>query len=113
MNLLVTLLLAVAIVALAALIVLLPLRAVRDDRDYAAEERAWVDGGRFPAEVERTYRQPRLILTDGDRLSQLGYQLVERRRVRGTWGRLLEVRWRATGPPARPADPPVGGPAPG
>ena len=108
MNLLVTLLLAVVIVALVALIVLPPLRAVREDRDYAVEERTWLDGGKFPAEVERIYRQPRLLLTDGGRLSQLGYQLVERRRVRGPWGRLLAARWRATGPPARPAQAPAG-----
>jgi hypothetical protein len=41
-----------------------------------------------------------LILTDGARLRELGYELGERRAVRGAWGRLQVVTWRAAGPPA-------------
>lgn len=100
-NALVTALLALAIGVLVALIAVGPIRAVREDRAYAAEERGWLDSGRFPVEVERLYRNSRLILTDGARLRQLGYAEAKRRRVRGPWGRILEVRWRAAGPPAR------------
>ena len=100
MNPLVTALLALVIVAILALIAVGPIRAVREDRGYALEEQAWLAGGRFPAEVERECRHPRLILTDGARLRELGYELGERRAVRGAWGRLQVVTWRAAGPPA-------------
>jgi hypothetical protein len=102
---LVTVLLAAAVVVILALILVRPVRAVREDRGYAAEERAWLSAGRFPAEVERVYRHPRLLLTDGDRLRELGYDLARRRMVRGTWGRFPEVIWRAAVPPAQPAAP--------
>jgi hypothetical protein len=48
----------------------------------------------------REYRHSRLILTDGARLRELGYEVGERRTVRGAWGRLQAVTWRAAGPPA-------------
>jgi hypothetical protein len=102
---LVTLLLAAAILAIVALILVRPVRAVREDRGYAAEERGWLTAGRFPAEVERVYRHPRLFLTDGDRLRALGYELARRRMVRGTWGRFPEVIWRAAVPPSKPEPP--------
>jgi hypothetical protein len=102
---LVTLLLAAAILAIVALILVRPVRAVREDRGYAAEERGWLTAGRFPAEVERVYRHPRLFLTDGDRLRELGYELARRRMVRGTWGRFPEVIWRAAVPPSKPEPP--------
>jgi hypothetical protein len=101
MNSLVTALLAVVIVALLALIAVGPIRAVREDRGYAIAERGWLADGRFPAQVERVYRHPRLVLTDGARLRELGYELGERRRARGAWGRVLVVVWRAVGPPAK------------
>jgi hypothetical protein len=104
MNSLVTALLAVVIVALLALIAVGPIRAVREDRGYALEEKGWLTAGRFPAQVEREYRHPRLILTDGTRLRELGYELGERRKVRGAWGRLQAVTWRAVGPPAQPEE---------
>jgi len=106
---LVTILLAAAILAILALIMVRPVRAVREDRGYAAEERAWLTAGRFPAEVERVYRHPRLLLTDGDRLRELGYELARRRMVRGSWGRFPEVIWRAAVPPAKPEPPTPGG----
>ena len=102
MSSLVTALLALVIVAILALIAVGPIRAVREDRGYALEERGWLASGRFPNEVEREYRHPRLILTDGTRLRELGYELGERRKVRGAWGRLQAVTWRAVGPPAKP-----------
>ena len=102
MNDLITALLVAAIVAILALIVVGPIRAVREDRGYALEEKGWLTAGRFPAQVEREYRHPRLILTDGTRLRELGYELGERRKVRGAWGRLQAVTWRAVGPPAKP-----------
>jgi hypothetical protein len=104
MSLLVTALPVAALVAILALIVAGPIRAVREDRHNAAEERRWVATGRFPAQVERVYRRPGLLLTDAQRLGELGYELGERRRVRGAWGRLQEVTWRAAGPPAKPDD---------
>ena len=100
MTVLVTALLVVVILAVLALMVVGPIRAVREDRDYAAEERTWLEGGHFPARVERLYRSPRLILTDGTRLRALGYELEQRRMARGDWGRVLVVVWRAAGPPA-------------
>jgi hypothetical protein len=108
---LVTALLVVAILAILALIMVRPVRAIREDRAYADEERAWLAAGRFPAEVERVYRHPRLLLTDGDRLRELGYELARRRMVRGTWGRFPEVVWRAADPPAKSEAPPPGGEA--
>jgi hypothetical protein len=102
MSALVTALLAVVIVAILAFMAVGPIRAVREDRDYALEERGWLATGRFPAEVEREYRQPRLVLTDGTRLRELGYEVGERRTVRGVWGRLQAVTWRATRPPGKP-----------
>jgi hypothetical protein len=102
MNALVTVLLVVAILAVLGLIAVGPVRAVREDRGYAAEERGWLEGGRFPAEVERVYRHGRLILTDGARLRELGYELRQRRMVRSEWGRVPEVVWRAVSPPAKP-----------
>ena len=108
MNYLVTALLAVVIVALLALMAVGPIRAVREDRGYALEEQGWLASGRFPTEVEREYRHPRLILTDGTRLRELGYELGERRKVRGTWGRLQAGTWRAVGTPAKPDE--TGGP---
>ncbi|MGP8160875.1 MAG: hypothetical protein ACLQGJ_06590 [Candidatus Dormibacteria bacterium] len=100
MNAPVTVLLVVAILAVLGLIALGPVRAVREDRGYAAEERGWLEGGRFPAEVERVYRHGRLILTDGARLRELGYELKQRRMVRSEWGRVPEVVWGAVSPPA-------------
>jgi hypothetical protein len=108
MNPLVTALLVAAFVAILALTVVGPIRAVRQDRSHAAEERGWLATGRFPAEVERAYRRPGLILTDAPRLQALGYDVGERRKVRGAWGRIQEVTWRAVGPPAKPTA--VGGP---
>ena len=107
MSALPTLLLALAIIAVLALMLVRPVSAVREDRGYAAEERAWLSAGRFPAEVERVYRHPRLLLTDGERLHDLGYALARRRMVRGTWGRFPEVIWRAAAPPAQPDPPPA------
>jgi hypothetical protein len=104
MSLLVTALLAAAFVAILALTAVGPIRAVREDRRHAAEERGWLATGRFPAEVERLYRRPGLILTDAPRLRELGYDLGERRKVRGAWGRLQEVTWQAVGPPAKPEE---------
>ena len=106
MNDLITVLLAAAVLAILGLMLVRPLSAVREDRGYAAEERAWLTGGRFPSEVERVYRHPRLLLTDGDRLRELGYELARRRMVRGSWGRFPEVIWRAAVPPAKPEAPP-------
>ena len=100
MTVLVTVLLAVVILTVLALIALGPIRAVREDRRLAAEERGWLEGGQLPARVERRYRNPRLILTDGTRLRALGYELEQRRTARGDWGRVLVVVWRASGPPA-------------
>ena len=97
MNPLVTALLVLVIVGILAAG---PIRAVREDRGYALEEQAWLAGGRLPAKVEREYRHSRLILTDGARLRELGYEVGERRTVRGAWGRLQAVTWRAPGPPA-------------
>jgi hypothetical protein len=108
MSSLVTALLALVMVAILALIAVGPIRAVREDRGYALEERGWLASGRFPNEVEREYRHPRLILTDGTRLRELGYELGERRKVRGAWGRLQAVTWRAVSTPATPTA--VGGP---
>jgi hypothetical protein len=51
--------------------------------------------------VEREYRHPRLILTDGTRLRELGYELAERRTVRGAWGRLQAVTWRVASAPSK------------
>jgi len=85
MNPLVTALLVAAFVAILALTVVGPIRAVRQDRSHAAEERGWLATGRFPAEVERAYRRPGLILTDAPRLQALGYDVGERRKVRGAW----------------------------
>ncbi len=113
MSALVTLLLVAALLAIVALIMVRPIRAVREDRSYAAEERAWLSAGRFPAEVERVYRHPRLLLTDGDRLRDLGYELARRRMIRGSWGRFPEVIWRAAEPPAQPEAQPPGGEASG
>jgi hypothetical protein len=99
-SLLPTVVLTGVALALLGLIVLLPLRAVRQDRELVAEERGWMSAGRFPASVERLYRNSRLLLTDGPRLRALGYTVVERRPVRMGLGRPLWVRWRATEPPA-------------
>jgi hypothetical protein len=104
MNDLITALLVAAIVAILALIVVGPIRAVREDRGHALEERGWLAAGRFPAEVERVYRHPRLVLTDGTRLRELGYEVSRRRRVRGPWGRISAVDWRAARPPAKPEE---------
>ena len=104
MSVLVTGLLLAAAVAILALIVAGPIRAVREDRGYALEEQAWLASGRFPAQVEREYRHSRLILTDGTRLRELGYELAERRTVRGAWGRLQAVTWRAASAPAMPEE---------
>ncbi|MGA3185329.1 MAG: hypothetical protein ABSE52_12130 [Candidatus Dormibacteria bacterium] len=104
MSVLVTGLLLAAAVAILALIVAGPIRAVREDRGYALEEQAWLASGRFPAQVEREYRHSRLILTDGTRLRELGYELEERRTVRGAWGRLQAVTWRAASAPAMPEE---------
>jgi len=101
MSVLVTGLLLAAAVAILALIVAGPIRAVREDRGYALEEQAWLASGRFPAQVEREYRHPRLILTDGTRLRELGYELAERRTVRGAWGRLQAVTWRVASAPSK------------
>ncbi|MGD0448309.1 MAG: hypothetical protein ABSB36_06785 [Candidatus Dormibacteria bacterium] len=100
MNPVVTVLLVLVIVGLLALIAAGPIRAVREDRGYALEEQAWLAGGHLPAKVVREYRHSRLILTDGARLRELGYEVGERRTVRGAWGRLQAVTWRAAGPPA-------------
>jgi hypothetical protein len=95
-----TALLAAACCVLAGLILLGPLLAVREDRRLAAEERGWLSQGCFPDRVERIYSSPRLLITDGPRLRELGYELVERRRARGPWGRVAVVVWRAAAPPA-------------
>lgn len=100
MSVLLTVVLAGVAVALLGLIVVAPLRAVRQDRDLVAEERGWLEGGRFPGRVERLYRNPRLILTDGPRLRELGYAMVERRAVRMGLTRAAWVVWKASGPPA-------------
>ena len=100
MSSLVTALLLAAALAIVALIAVSPIRAVREDRGYALEEQAWLAGGNLPPVVEREYRHPRLILTDGTRLRALGYELEQRRTARGDWGRVLVVVWRASGPPA-------------
>jgi hypothetical protein len=42
-----------------------------------------------------------LILTDGTRLRELGYELAERRTVRGAWGRLQAVTWRVASAPSK------------
>ena len=97
-------LLVVVILLLGALIAVGPILAVREERRLAAEERGWLQAGRFPAQVERVYRHPRLILTDGSRLRLLGYELVERRVARGPWARVLVAVWRAAGPPAGSGD---------
>jgi hypothetical protein len=97
---LVTALLVLLALALLGLIVLGPFRAVREDRRLAAAERGWLESAHFPARVERRYRNPRLILTDGTRLRALGYDLEQRRTARGNWGRVLVVVWRAARPPA-------------
>jgi hypothetical protein len=102
MSALVTGLLLAAAAAILALIAAGPIRAVREDRGYALEEQAWLASGRFPARVVREYRHARLILTDATRLRELGYELAERRTVRGAWGRLQAVTWRAASAPARP-----------
>ncbi|MGO8685845.1 MAG: hypothetical protein ACLQT7_01480 [Candidatus Dormibacteria bacterium] len=99
MTAVITAVLAVVIVATVALLAVGPLRAVREDRRYAAEERRWQADGTPPDRVERQYRNPRLILTDGARMRSLGYQLEERRMARGDWGRVLVAVWRATSPP--------------
>jgi hypothetical protein len=101
---LITVLLLLAIVAVLGLIAVGPIRAVREDRAYAAEERGWLAGGHFPAEIERVYRHSRVLVTDAARLNELGYGLKRRRRVRGPWGRLTAVAWRAVDPPAQPAE---------
>jgi hypothetical protein len=101
MSVLVTGLLLAAAVAILALIAAGPIRAVREDRGYALEEQAWLASGRLPAQVEREYRHPRLILTDGTRLRELGYELAERRTVRGAWGRLQAVTWRVASAPSK------------
>jgi len=108
MSLLVTALLAAAFVAMLALTAVGPIRAVREDRRHAAEERGWLATGRFPAEVERLYRRPGLILTDAPRLRELGYDLGERRTVRGAWGRLQAITWRAASAPANSEEKPAG-----
>ena len=104
MSSLVTALLLAAALAIVALIAVSPIRAVREDRGYALEEQAWLAGGNLPPVVEREYRHPRLILTDGTRLRELGYEMGERRTVRGAWGRLQAVTWRTAGPPGRPGE---------
>ncbi len=95
-----TAVLAAVLLAGLVLIAIRPIRAVRDERFFAAEERGWSESGSFPAEVHRVYRHPRMVEVDGLRLRQLGYAVEERGMVRGAWGRHLEVLWRATGPPA-------------
>lgn len=95
-----TVLLVAAALAVLALIAVPPVRAVREDRGYASEEHGWLEDGHFPAEVRREYRHSRLILTDGARLRELGYEPKQRRMVRAEWGRIPEVLWRAAGPPA-------------
>ena len=100
MTALLTVLLAVVSLGILALIAGGPIRAVQEDRRLAAEERGWLEGGDFPARVERRYRNPRLILTDGTRLRALGYELEQRRTARGDWGRILVVVWRAAAPPS-------------
>jgi hypothetical protein len=107
MSPLVTALLALAIVGILAIIVAGPIRAVREDRGYALEERGWLAAGGLPSKVEREYRHARLILTDGIRLRELGYELAERRTVRGAWGRLQAITWRAVRAPAHSEEAPA------
>jgi hypothetical protein len=105
-----TAVLALVAAGLVALIAARPMLAVREDRALAAEERGWLDAGRFPVRVRRIYRHSRVILTDSARLFELGYRLSERRRARGSWGRVSVVVWDASGPPARPAGEPDAAP---
>jgi hypothetical protein len=100
MSVLVTVVLVLVIVGALVLIVLGPIRAVREDRRLAEEERGWLDAGRFPARLERVYNNPRMMVTDAPRLRALGYEEVGRRRARGDWGRVLVVTWRAAAPPS-------------
>ena len=103
MSALLTVVLVLVGVAGLGLMALGPVRAVREDRRFAEEERRWQAGGSLPARVERHYRNPRLILTDGARMRALGYELEERRTARGDWGRVLVAVWRAA---SRPPDAP-------
>jgi hypothetical protein len=91
----------VVLLAGLALMAMGPIRAVRDERLFAAEERRWSESCGFPSEVHRVYRHPRMAQVDGSRLRRLGYEEEFRGMVRGAWGRHLEVIWRAVGPPAQ------------
>jgi hypothetical protein len=104
MSLPVTVVMACVALALLGYIVVRPLRAVREDRDLVAEERGWLKAERFPSTVERLYRHPRLLLTDGPRLRELGYAMVERRTVRMGLTRQAWVVWKAVRPPAAAAE---------
>lgn len=95
-------LLVVVTLLVLGLIVVGPVRAVREDRRLAAEERGWLEADQFPAKVERVYRQTRSIITDGPRLRELGYEPVVHHKARGAFGRVHEVVWEAVSPPARP-----------
>ena len=96
-----TALLVLALLACLALMLVGPLRAVRDEQAFSAEERGWASSKRFPEEVERIYRSPRMVTVDGLRLRELGYEQVEHGLRRTSWGRRLAVRWQAVRPPAR------------
>jgi hypothetical protein len=97
-----TVLLVAATLLVLGLILAGPIRAVREDRRLAAEERGWLEADQFPAKVERVYRRTRSIITDGPRLRELGYEPVVHHRARGSFGRVHEVVWEAASPPARP-----------
>jgi len=101
---LVTVLLVLVIVGILALIAAGPIRAVREDRGYALEEQAWLAGGHLPPRWCANTATP-TDPHDGARLRELGYEVGERRTVRGAWGRLQAVTWRAAGPPAGAPDP--------
>ncbi len=102
MSAVTTALLVAVTLLLLGLIVVGPIRAVREDRRLAAEERGWLEADQFPAKVERVYRGTRSILTDGPRLRELGYEPVVHHKARGSFGRVREVVWEAASPPARP-----------
>ncbi|MGA8015662.1 MAG: hypothetical protein WCB85_07070 [Candidatus Dormiibacterota bacterium] len=102
MSAVTTALLVAVTLFLLGLIVAGPIRAVREDRRLAAEERGWLEADQFPAKVERVYRGTRSILTDGPRLRELGYEPVVHHKARGSFGRVREVVWEAASPPARP-----------
>ena len=101
MSALPTVLLSVLVVLLLVAILLPPLRAVRQDRSFADEERGWLAAESFPTRVQRVYRPARLVMTDGARLRELGYVRADQHMARTSWGRVLVVEWQAAAPPAR------------